>query len=496
MSLPRPGPDHPPEHPIDELVRTYLHRQAESVDAQAVLDGVRRAMHAPTSRVVPPRSRRLSRQALLLATAAGLIVAFFGGRYVEPAHASAEELLREARETHALRPDRCYRVQVVPEPGALLVRIPLLFGARETQLWTRGDRFWFKSTDPFRTWACGRDEEGSVWLAMGHHQGVRFDADEIPDRLALTCDVLGLRVETLLKELTVRFELSRSDDVSNSCYRVQAVLRAGVEPRSLRSAELEIDSNTRELRKLVLHRIRRGTPTATVTFTLTGEGTQADTAYRLDGHIDPDAPVFTLTNKPGQRNGLMNRALGQPGDETGAAGRVGGFALKDAHGGQHTADEWARCKAVVLFFIGTDCPVSNGYAPEMTRLAKKYADQGVIVWGVHPDPDVTPEGAAKHAGEYSLQFPIILDPQQRLARQVGVRITPEAAVLSPTGAVLYCGRIDDRYSTGGKRRVDATTKDLEDALKCVLAGGTVAVPRTRGYGCPLPEPAEDGNKKP
>jgi peroxiredoxin len=495
MSLPRPTP----EHPIDELVRTYLLRQAESVDARTVLDGVRRARRGPTGRVASPRNRRLSQRALLLATAAGLLVAFFGGRYVEPAHASAEELLREARETHAVRPDRCYRVQVVAEPGALLVRIPLLFGARETRLWTRGDRFWFESTDPFHTWACGRDEEGSVWLAMGHSQGVRFDADEIPDRLALTCEVLGLRVETLLRELTVRFELSRSEDVSNSCYRVQAVLRPGVEPRFLRSAELEIDSNTRELRKLVLHRIRGGHPTATVTFTLTGEGTQADAAYRLDGHIDPGAPVFTLTNKPGQRNGLMNRALGSSaGDEAGAAAiaRVGGFALQDAHGGHHTAEEWANCKAVVLFFLATDCPVSNGYAPDMTRLAKKYAGQGVIVWGVHPDPDVTPEAAVKHAGEYSLPFPIVLDPQQRLARQAGVRVTPEAAVLSPTGAVLYCGRIDDRYSTGGKRRVEATTKDLEDALKSVLAGGTVAAPRTRGYGCPLPEPAEDRNRKP
>src|SRR5579883_1574004 len=110
------------------------------------------------------------------------------------------------------------------------------------------------------------------------------------------------------------------------------------------------------------------------------------------------------------------------------APRVGDFALNDAHGARHTAKEWAGRRAVVLLFLGTECPVSNGFAPEMTRLAKAYGPQGVAVWGVHPDPDVTPEAAARHAKEYALDFPILLDPRQTLARRAGVRVTPEAVV--------------------------------------------------------------------
>lgn len=171
------------------------------------------------------------------------------------------------------------------------------------------------------------------------------------------------------------------------------------------------------------------------------------------------------------------------------APRVGDFALNDVRGVRHTAKEWADRKAVVLFILGTECPVSNGYAPEMTRIAKAYGREGVAVFGVHPDPDVTAEAALRHAKEYSLDFPILLDPRQTLTRQAGVRVTPEAVLLSPAGVVLYRGRIDDRYSTGGKRRDAASTNDLEDALRAALSGRTVAVPRTRAYGCPLPAPA-------
>ena len=38
--------------------------------------------------------------------------------------------------------------------------------------------------------------------------------------------------------------------------------------------------------------------------------------------------------------------------------------------------------AVVLFFLGTECPVSNGYAPEMQRLSEDYGPRGVVFRGI------------------------------------------------------------------------------------------------------------------
>lgn len=172
------------------------------------------------------------------------------------------------------------------------------------------------------------------------------------------------------------------------------------------------------------------------------------------------------------------------------AATVKDFSLRDVKGHRHTAAAWKDKKAVVLFFLGTECPVSNGYAPEYTRLAKAFTGQGVLFCGIHPDPNVTTEDAVKHAAEYRLDFPILLDPTQAVTKQTGVKVVPEAVVLSPAGHVLYRGRIDDRYSPEGKRREEPSAHELEDALLAVLDGKTPPVAETKAFGCPLPAPAK------
>jgi thiol-disulfide isomerase/thioredoxin len=170
------------------------------------------------------------------------------------------------------------------------------------------------------------------------------------------------------------------------------------------------------------------------------------------------------------------------------------FKLLDLKTEVHTPAAWRDSKGVVLFFLGTECPVSNSYAPEFSRLAKAYADQAVLFYGVHADPDVNAEMARKHAAEYHLRFSILLDPAQVLAGQTGATMVPEAVLLTADGRVLYRGRIDDRYAADGKRRERPKSSDLEQALKAVLAGKAPPVTTTKVFGCPLPPPAKASEK--
>jgi peroxiredoxin len=162
------------------------------------------------------------------------------------------------------------------------------------------------------------------------------------------------------------------------------------------------------------------------------------------------------------------------------------FSLSDVKGQAHTGDEWHGKQAVVLFFLGAECPVSNGYSPDMCKLAEEYAERGVVCYGVHVEPGLAAEDAARHAEEYGLTFPILLDPEQKLAGMVGARVTPDTVVVQPDGAVAYRGRIDNRYSVKGKRRDNPTKHELVDAIEAVLAGQAPAVSETEAYGCPLP----------
>jgi hypothetical protein len=148
-----------------------------------------------------------------------------------------------------------------------------------------------------------------------------------------------------------------------------------------------------------------------------------------------------------------------------------------------------QCKAVALVFVGVECPVSNSYAPEIASLCREYGPKRIMFCVVYPDPDLTISAARKHAGDYAFPCPAVLDSDLRLASKVGATLTPEVALLSPTGQLLYRGRIDDRYFALGQQRAQPTQRDLRQALDAVLAGRPVPVPRTQPIGCYISFPA-------
>jgi peroxiredoxin len=173
-------------------------------------------------------------------------------------------------------------------------------------------------------------------------------------------------------------------------------------------------------------------------------------------------------------------------DETKAsARRIGPFNVVDVEGRSLTRDDWRGAKYVLLFFLATECPVSNSYSPLMERFAARAARDGARCYGIHCDPTVTAAGAARHAKRYSLTFPIVLDHAQALAEAAGVQVTPEAVVATPEGEVLYRGRIDNRYALDGKRRDVASVNDLQEALDAVVGGKRPSVSETKAFGCPL-----------
>jgi peroxiredoxin len=167
------------------------------------------------------------------------------------------------------------------------------------------------------------------------------------------------------------------------------------------------------------------------------------------------------------------------------AGGLPQFSLSDTAGRTHTPAEWASKRAVVLFFSSTDCPLANGYVPEMNRIEQTYSPRGVAFFAVQGDATIAAAEVVKHAKEFSFQYPYLFDPRESLAAYTGATTVPEVAVLSPRGEVLYLGRIDNRQEDFGKQRPQATEFDFRDALDAVLAGKPVPHPRTKALGCSI-----------
>ncbi len=140
--------------------------------------------------------------------------------------------------------------------------------------------------------------------------------------------------------------------------------------------------------------------------------------------------------------------------------------------------------ATVLLFVSTHCPISNRYAPTVRRLASEWSARGVATWLVYPDPDDDPDAIAAHRSEFSLDLPTVRDPGHRLVARAGARVTPEAAVFVPGDATpVYTGRIDDRVVTFGTVRAEASSEELYDAVRAVLAGERPSPAEGSAIGC-------------
>jgi peroxiredoxin len=162
-----------------------------------------------------------------------------------------------------------------------------------------------------------------------------------------------------------------------------------------------------------------------------------------------------------------------------------GFRLRDTKGAIHTAAEWDGKSAIVLFFVTVDCPVANSYVPEMNRIAASYAAKGVAVYGVQAETSVGEAAVARYSDEFRYTFPLLLDPGQTLVKLVNATVTPQAAVVTPAGKVLYIGRIDNRVEDFGKTRFQATRADLREALDAVISNRPVLPSTTKSVGCAI-----------
>lgn len=196
-------------------------------------------------------------------------------------------------------------------------------------------------------------------------------------------------------------------------------------------------------------------------------------------HSNDAPPVTAAVEQPGQPADVL--------DETGekfSSSEIGTdtdrFTCVD---GSDIEIPIAEAPATVLIFVSSTCPIANGYAPEINRMTEEYRAQNVRICLVHTETDLSQAAAEKHLQDFGYQCPVLLDPNRTLVTRTGATITPEVAVLSPDGELLYRGRIDDRFPDIGIQKSSPAKTELRDALDAIVAGNPIPVARTQAIGC-------------
>ncbi|MGD9723728.1 MAG: thioredoxin family protein [Pirellulales bacterium] len=162
--------------------------------------------------------------------------------------------------------------------------------------------------------------------------------------------------------------------------------------------------------------------------------------------------------------------------------QVDNFELRDFRGKSFSLAELQDRRAVVVVFLGVECPLATLYAPRLVQLAERFADQQVAFVGIDSNAHDAVSEMADYAETHGLTFPLLKDVGNVVADALGAERTPEVFVLDAERRVRYRGRIDDQYLVG-RQRPKPTREDLAQALTEILAGNEVSTPTTPAVGC-------------
>src|SRR5689334_9742946 len=93
----------------------------------------------------------------------------------------------------------------------------------------------------------------------------------------------------------------------------------------------------------------------------------------------------------------------------GAAVWAAKITVPDVNGAKVSPLEGKGRKATVLLFITNDCPISNSYAPEFTRICEAYKAKKIAFYLIYADTLLSAADAKKHTKEYGYTCPALLD---------------------------------------------------------------------------------------
>jgi len=137
----------------------------------------------------------------------------------------------------------------------------------------------------------------------------------------------------------------------------------------------------------------------------------------------------------------------------------------------------------VYVFIAEECPICNYMGKPLSYLAKKYEDK-VDFHAVFPVKNSNYKSSQLFKQKYGLlSFETILDRDQKISKQLGASITPEAVVTNAEGDVLYRGRINNAFYGPGKMKHSSIKDDLDLAIAELVNGKQIPKPWPSAVGC-------------
>ncbi|MFM7074197.1 MAG: hypothetical protein ACKO38_20610, partial [Planctomycetota bacterium] len=153
------------------------------------------------------------------------------------------------------------------------------------------------------------DRDGSIWITLGARRAIVIDHAEWGPALHHISSLYTLNVETLLNDLLKYCEL-RHHDGSEGTHFITATPRRRWNGVGMRRATIEVDRETKAVRRLVIDRDIPQQGASTVTFTLVDTRAPDEANYRPQGHLVAPYRLLTRDTRLDLRRELMANWFG------------------------------------------------------------------------------------------------------------------------------------------------------------------------------------------
>lgn len=155
------------------------------------------------------------------------------------------------------------------------------------------------------------------------------------------------------------------------------------------------------------------------------------------------------------------------------------FELKDTAGTAHQLSGH-KGKIVMIHFWSATCPFVLRYEEQLQSITENYQKQGVVILAIDSNSNEKLDEIKKIAAARKVNYPILLDPGNKVADQFGAITTPHVFILDKEGKLIYEGAVDDQgWSEDNVPRKFYVKEALDQALK----GEPISVSQTKSVGC-------------
>jgi peroxiredoxin len=163
------------------------------------------------------------------------------------------------------------------------------------------------------------------------------------------------------------------------------------------------------------------------------------------------------------------------------------FSLKGVDDKIYTLESFNESRVLVLIFMCNHCPYVKAVWQRLIDLQRRFKNMGVQFVGINANAanDVYEEDSFENMKrefeERKMDFPYLLDADQKVSREYEAQCTPDIFVYDEQRKLAYHGRIDDNW----KDETKVTKHELAEAIETILKGEKVSEPQHPSMGCSI-----------